>query len=247
MDCDGLTDDELEYMLHWLRNEGSESFLNYLEEEGIDIRKNPIEFWTYENELFPRGGVYYNERAETSRKGLYAAGDEFFGGISGAAVFGWIAGEEAANYAKKHDHREPDTLEAQFTENISLFEQMRGRDTGPTWKEANVLLQQIMWDFAGLVRSETLLNAGLAALLRLKEKAEKTMIAKNSHELMRCLEVLNMIEIGELIFRAAKERKETRGKHVRVDYPFTNPLLEKLLIVRKTEKGPDFEWRAVRK
>lgn len=247
MDCDGLTDDELGYMLHWLRNEGSESFLNYLEEEGIDIRKNPIEFWTYENELFPRGGIYYNERAETSRKGLYAAGDEFFGGISGAAVFGWTAGEEAANYAKKHDHREPGTQEAQFTENISLFEQMRGRDTGPTWKEANVLLQQIMWDFAGLVRSETLLNAGLATLLRLKEKAEKTMIAKNPHELMRCLEVLNMIEIGELIFRAAKERKETRGKHIRVDYPFTNPLLEKLLIVRKTEKGPDFEWRAVRK
>jgi aspartate oxidase len=56
-----------------------------------------------------------------------------------------------------------------------------------------------------------------------------------------------MIEIGELVFMTAKERKETRGKHIRVDYPFTNPLSEKLLIVKKTEKGPVLEWRSARK
>ena len=100
MDCNGLSDEGLAYMLFWLQNEGNQSLLNHLEEEGIDIRKNPIEFWTYENELFPRGGVSYNEDAETSLKGVYAAGDEFFGGISGAAVFGWIAGEGAARYSK---------------------------------------------------------------------------------------------------------------------------------------------------
>jgi succinate dehydrogenase/fumarate reductase flavoprotein subunit len=55
--------------------------------------------------------------------------------------------------------------------------------------------------------------------------------------------VLNMIEIGELVFMTAKGRKETRGKHIRVDYPFTNPLLEKLLVVKKTEKGTVLDWR----
>ena len=60
---------------------------NYLREEAIDIRKNPIESTTYEYELFPRGGILYNEQAETSMPGLYAAGDEFLGNISGAAVF----------------------------------------------------------------------------------------------------------------------------------------------------------------
>ena len=246
MDCDGLSDEELKYMLHWLKNEGSTSLLNYLAEEGIDIRKKPIEFWTYECELFPRGGVYYNEQAQTSIDGLYAAGDEFFGGISGAAVFGRIAGEHAAAYAKGHGDIESNSLEAQAKENESMLIELRTRKVGPDWKETNIALQQIMWDYAGLVRSETLLEAGLKALLRLKEKANRTMMARNPHELMRCLEVLNMIEIGELVFLAARERKETRGKHIRVDYPFTNPLLEKLIVVKKTEKGPLLEWRSKR-
>jgi len=56
-----------------------------------------------------------------------------------------------------------------------------------------------------------------------------------------------MIEIGEVVFLAARERKETRGKHIRVDNPFTNPLLEKLLVAKKTEKGPMLEWRSTRK
>jgi succinate dehydrogenase/fumarate reductase flavoprotein subunit len=244
MDCDGLSDEELEYMLHWLRNEGNTSLLDYLEEEGIDIRKKPIEFWTYEYELFPRGGIYYNERAETSIEGLYAAGDEFFGGISGAAVFGWIAGENAAADAKAYDDRTSNDVGGQLEENESLLVELRNRKGGPDWRETNIALQQIMWDYAGLVRSETLLEAGRQALLRLKEKANRSMMARNPHELMRCLEVLNMIEVGELTFLAARERKETRGKHIRVDYPFTNPLLEKLLVVKRTEKGPLLEWRA---
>jgi succinate dehydrogenase/fumarate reductase flavoprotein subunit len=247
MDCKGLSDKELAYMLFWLQNEGNQSLLNHLEEEGIDIRKNPIEFWTYENELFPRGGVSYNEDAETSLKGVYAAGDEFFGGISGAAVFGWIAGEGAARYSKAGGNGKARDPKSQLQEKVSLFNSLRNRTNGPTWKEANTLLQQIMWDYAGLVRSETLLKAGLSALLRLRDKARDTMGADNPHELMRCLEVLNMVEIGELVFRAALERKETRGKHIRVDYPFTNPLLEKLLVLRKTDEGPAFEWRSLKR
>lgn len=247
MDCDGLSDEELEYMLHWLRNEGNVSLLDHLKEEGIDIRKNPIEFWTYENELFPRGGIYYNERAETSVSGLYAAGDEFFGGISGAAVFGWIAGENAAAYSKGHDRVESNCFETQLEENKSIFIELRNRSVGAEWTEANIALQQIMWDYAGLVRSDTLLKAGHQALSRLKEKAYRVMMARNPHELMRCLEVLNMIEIGELVFLTARERKETRGKHIRVDYPFTNPLLEKLLVVRKVQGRPFLEWRTMGK
>lgn len=246
MDCDGLSDDDLAYMVYWLKHEGNSSFLNHLEEEGIDVRKNPVEFWTYENELFPRGGIYYNERAETSLDGFYAAGDEFFGGISGAAVFGWIAGEQAASFSRKQSHDDHETFKDQVAEELTLISRLRNGRAGPTWKEANILLQQIMVDYAGLVRSRTLLEAGLKALARLKEKTE-TMVAANPHELMRCLEVINMVDVGELIFRGAMERKETRGKHIRVDYPFTNPLMEKLLLVRRSEEGPVFEWRTVRR
>jgi succinate dehydrogenase/fumarate reductase flavoprotein subunit len=138
-------------------------------------------------------------------------------------------------------------IESRASENRNLFSRLRERQDGPDWQEANTLLQQLMWDYAGPVRSKTFLEAGLSALLRLRQKAYHGMIAGNAHELMRALEVLNLIELGELTFLAALERKETRGKHNRVDYPFTNPLLEKLLVVKKVNGKPVMEWREMRR
>ena len=247
MDCDGLSDEDLAYMLFWLRHEANAPLLNHLDEEGIDIRKSPIEFTTYEYELFPRGGILYNERAETSLPGLFAAGDEFFGGISGAAVFGWIAGESAATHVTACGYIRDDTIRSRVADDRNLFSGLRERQDGPDWQEANTLLQQLMWDYAGPVRSETFLEAGLRALLRLRRKAYGSMVAGNAHDLIRALEVLNLIELGELTFMAALERKETRGKHNRVDYPFTNPLLEKLLVVKKVEDKPVMEWRTIKR
>ena len=45
----------------------------------------------------------------------------------------------------------------------------------------------------------------------------------------------------------ANERKETRGTHVRPDYPFTNPLMDKLLIAKRVDDKPVTEWREIRR
>ena len=63
---------------------------------------------------------------------------------------------------------------------------------------------------------------------------------------MHCLEVINLFDPGELIFIAANERKESRGVHVRADYPYTNPLLNRLLVVKKVNGKTVTEWRAVK-
>jgi len=242
MDCRGISDEDYEYMMWGLRNEGNIALINHLEEEGIDIRKNAVEFMTYE--LTCRGGVNYNEKAETSVKGLYAAGDEYFGGISCAATFGWIAGDNAARYVKQTGSPEIDKVRAEIEEKKELLDKIRSRETGATWQEVNIALQQTMYDYAGSIRSESLLQAGLSHLRKLKEKAYSTMIAKNQHELMHCLEVLNLFDIGELVFIAAGERKETRGNYVRPDYPYTNPLMNnKVLICKKIGDKLVAEWR----
>ena len=248
MDCNGLSDEDLDYMLFWLRNEGNVGFLDSLEKEGIDIRKNPIEFRSYDQELIPRGGVLYDENSRTSLKGLFAAGDEFFGGISCAAVFGWVAGENAAAEAEKTDLREAPPDRERVLDKKGLLEQLRVRPIGSGsahWKEVNIAVQQIMKDFAGVVRSETTLQAGSLAMKRLKKKAQESMSAANPHELMRAVEVLNLIDIGEIVMASARERRETRGKHVRGDYSFTNPMLAKLLIVRRDKGATTTEWRKV--
>ena len=100
-----------------------------------------------------------------------------------------------------------------------------------------------MSDYAGFVRSETMLEAGLTHLGRLKKEAISTMIAGNQHELIRALEVFNLIELGELVCIAARERKESRGWHERKDYPYTDPLLDKQLVIKKVDGRTVTTWR----
>ncbi len=152
-------------------------------------------------------------------------------------------GENAAKYAKETDFSNLRDAREKTAERIHLLGTLLSRKEGATWKEANLALQQIMSDYAGLVRSETLLEQGLRNVCRLKEKVSQTIVARNGHELGRCLEVLNLLDVGEAVMLCARERKETRGKHNRVDYPFTNPLLNKFLHIKQEEGKPVFEWR----
>ncbi len=114
-----------------------------------------------------------------------------------------------------------------------MLEAILNRGEGATWRESNIALQQVMSEYAGLVRSEGLMEQGLRNLGRLKEKVNNTLVARNGHELGRCLEVLSLLDVGEMVMLSAKERKETRAKHNRPDYPFTNPLLDKALTLKR--------------
>ena len=245
MDCRGISAGDYDYMMYWMRHEGNTAILGHLKEEGIDIRKNPVEFMTYE--MTTRGGIHYNQKGETSLKGLYAAGDEYFGGASCAATFGWIAGENAALGARKVPA--PTIRQAKGAEKAKvLFEAIRDRETGETWQEMNVALNQTMYDYAGSIRYENMLKAGSSHLRLLKEKAYRNLMARNQHELMHCLEVFNLLDLGEVIFKAVQEREETRDKFARLDYPFTNPVLDgKMLICKKKGNSPAVEWREVKR
>ena len=127
-----------------------------------------------------------------------------------------------------------------------MVHEMRSRKAGPSWKEANIALQQIMQDYAGGVRTETLLMAGLSYLRRLKDEVATSMMARNQWELTRCLETLNLLDLGELVCLAARERKETRGLHGRPDYPLTDPMLDgKGLFMRRVGGELIVEWRKI--
>jgi succinate dehydrogenase/fumarate reductase flavoprotein subunit len=242
MDCTEITPDDYQYMLHWMQNEGYPAMTQYMEREGIDFRKHPIEFMTYP--LRGGGLIVADENARTSLPGLYAAGDEAFGDISAAAVFGWVGGENAARYAQ--DSAAPEVRRNNVT--IGRYRKridgIRGRINGPDWEETNIALQQTMFDYAGKVRYEALLKQGLAHLRRIREKAEESIMARNPHELWRCLEVLNMLELGELTFLMALDRKETRGLHMRTDFPYTDPTLAQAHIIHRTGRKDNLGWKA---
>jgi len=246
MDCRGISEEDYEYMMHWHMHEGNVALLNYMEEEGIDLRKNPVEFGTYA--IFGGGSIPVSEKTETSIRGVYAAGDELIAGIGligYAATSGQIAGESAAAYASERPSINIGEMGSRTVdEKEALLQQIMSRETGPDWKEVTVAFQQIMQDYAGLVRYETMLQAGQTYLRRLRKKVDDTLMARNQWELTRCLETLDLLDLAEAVFVAAGKRKETRRLHRRVDYPLTDPMLDdKLLCIKMFNGKPVTEWR----
>ena len=115
-------------------------------------------------------------------------------------MFGWLSGENAVAYARQAEIPGGKEVEEAAQERRGFLEQLLARKNGPDWKEVNVALQQIMGDYAGALRTDALLDTGLFHLRRMKQKTLDSMMARNQHELGRAIEVLNMIDIGELVF-----------------------------------------------
>ncbi|MFV0527287.1 MAG: FAD-binding protein [Lachnospiraceae bacterium] len=252
MNCTQTSPEDMEYMKWGLTCEGDTSLLDAMDAQGIDLSKDMVEFTKYRPMLIGRG-IQIDAQAATNIKGLYAAGDEvgnFRCDISGAAIFGRIAGENAARFvrdarAQSHNlHTHP--VVRQKTE---FIEQLLSHAGGAGWQEFNQGIQQILNDYAGIeyVRSEPLLQAGLQYLAQLEKNAREEISVRTSHDLMRALECFDLLQIGRLLCLCALERKETRGLHKRSDYPFTNPLLSKkmLMIFTDENQAPVVQWRSM--
>ena len=97
-------------------------------------------------------------------------------------------------------------------------------DEGTQHPEEMVLISQsekevgeIMSTYVGIVRSNLRLDRAWNRLDILYEETEK--LFKESKVSRRICELRNIINVGYLIMRQAKERKESRGLHYTIDYP----------------------------
>lgn len=180
---------------------------------------------------FTMGGISIDERCFTGVSRLFACG-ECVGGLHGAnrvggmaltecAVFGPIAGREAALYSKDVDFAklELDYLGLPEIGDDALIDVERE-------------LGRIMWERGGIIRDEDGLSEGLRELYSIKE----TFIKKRPTKLERWLKLKCMLELSELVLKASLERTESRGAHYRLDYPFSSASWLKHMAFRK-EKG----------
>lgn len=252
MDCSEIKKEDMDYMMWGFTCEGVTSIIDAMEQQDIDLHKHMIEFSRYEPILIGRG-VEINDDGSTSLPGLYAAGDEvgnFQCGIAGAAVIGRVAGESAAQYALECSNKKDLSLNHPTVVKCRQFyDEVLNREEGAHWKELNLAVQQLMNDYAGVtyIRSESMLRAGLKYLSDLERYSRSTLKCKNAHELMRGLEALDLLQLGQLICITALERKESRGMHRRMDYTFTNPLLNGTIMeIQKKEDGYEIMWRHTR-
>jgi succinate dehydrogenase/fumarate reductase flavoprotein subunit len=79
---------------------------------------------------------------------------------------------------------------------------------------------EIMWAYAGIVRSEAQLAKGLEELQKLGAERMKVHGSRRYNlEWNDYIEVQNMLLVSEAVIRCALLRKESRGAHYRSDYP----------------------------
>ena len=175
---------------------------------------------------YSMGGVRIDERFSTGVPGLYAAG-EVTGGVFGAfrsgdgltemLAHGLRAGESAAAYAKDAPQREPDNLNKAL---VWLTAPLRSDGLAPT--DARRRLTDIcdrgfnFWrDGARLETAYRELCALRGELGQLAAGTEK----RYNLEWLGSVAVRNLALCAEAGIYAALQRRESRGCHLRADYP----------------------------
>ena len=247
MNCTGYSEEDHAYQHQQFRCEGIDSITDYLQQRHIDLHKSMIEFGTYDYSLSQRG-IDIGLDAGTNVAGLYAAGiccGNVRGNITSASVWGDVAGEAAAQYVKTAADYDV-AGHPLIKKRLDFYNQLMNRPEGAQWLEANSSLQVIMNDYVGLkVRSEDMMRAGLKYLRDLREYAQNEIGCEDAHQLMRTMELFDLIDLAEAVAISSRNRKESRGMHRRIDYTFTNPLLNNMFqtIRRKPDGEVELGWR----
>lgn len=185
---------------------------------GIDITKDYIPVAPAAHYLC--GGIKVNTNGESSIGRLYAVGECSCTGLHGGNRLASNSLIEAVVYA--------DAAAKHAIENINHYsfrtDVPEWNDEGTRHPEEMVLItqsikevNQIMSTYVGIVRSNLRLDRAWNRLDILYEETEK--LFKRSKASREICELRNIINVGYLIMRQAKERKESRGLHYTIDYP----------------------------
>ena len=211
-------------------------------ENGIDITKDFIPVAPAAH--YYMGGVKTNLRGETSISGLYAIGEVSSTGLHGGNRLASnsllecvVCAYSVANYLKTLDLKTP----KQIDENLkSIIDKYNDEDV--VLDEINVKslkseLQNIMWDYVGILRDEKSLTTAL-------EKLESIDFPRGSKCLNRDeYEFRNMLTVAKLITHCALERKESRGAHYRTDFPETSEVCKHSVISEGWMSGGMDVWQ----
>jgi succinate dehydrogenase/fumarate reductase flavoprotein subunit len=167
------------------------------------------------------GGLVVDWDLRTNLEGLYAAGSDTFapGDHAYAATTGSYAGRKAAQYAQgvSEPVADPRQIAAEKARVLAPLY----RSQGIEWKELHAGVCKVMQDYCGEVKSEELLKLGLKWLDEITAGEAQTASARNPHELMRLLEVFNIMTHNRLILEACRARRATHTRlgFDRVDFP----------------------------
>ncbi|MEX0773505.1 MAG: L-aspartate oxidase [Balneolales bacterium] len=187
---------------------------------GLNITKNLIPVVPAAHYIC--GGVVTDLQGQTSVKGLYASGETASTGVHGANRLASNSLLEALVFSKRAAYQAIEySSDARVNQNIPEWD-----DSGTTNTEEWILishnkreLQQIMWDYVGIVRSNLRLKRAFRRTRMLHDEVED-FYERNRVSVPLC-ELRNLIAIAYLVIQSALKRKESRGLHYTTDYPLS--------------------------
>jgi len=196
----------------------------------VDITTGPMEVGPTTHYIM--GGVRVDaETGASTRPGLFAVG-EVTGGMHGAnrlggnslsdlIVFGQRAGAAAAAAAAKQSdvaYLDPTAVQAAAAELAAPLGPGSGEDPHRLHEE----LQELMQSKVGIFRTEEDLDDAIGRLGELRARWPSIRISGGrayNPGWGLVYELRNMLIVSEAIARSAKQRRESRGAHSRLDYP----------------------------
>lgn len=187
-------------------------------ERGIDITRDMIPVVPCAH--YSCGGIKVDMDGQSSIDRLYAIGEASSTGLHGANRLASNSLIEAAVYA----HRAA-LHSGQRAGKIEYMEEVPEWDyKGTTHLEEMVLItqsqkevQMIMSNYVGIVRSDIRLERAMKRLDILYEETEA--LYKKSLISQKICELRNLINVGYVIIKMAKNRHESVGLHYSIDYP----------------------------
>lgn len=188
---------------------------------GYDMTKEPLPVVPAAH--YTCGGVITDVSGKTDIPGLYAIGETAFTGLHGANRMASNSLMECLVFAASAAHHINTLLDKPTPVlEIPAWDESRVTDSDEeivvahNWDE----LRHFMWDYVGIVRTNKRLERALRRVDMLEREIDE--YYSNFRVTNDLLELRNLVVVARLIIESAIARKESRGLHYTLDYPFTD-------------------------
>lgn len=197
----------------------------FMQKRGVDVTREPLKVGCFGHAI--NGGMRIDEHAATTIRGLFAAG-EAAGGPHGAdrlggnmvmtcQVFGKRMGQAAAQLAA--EEKAKGNVDGAIADEEIRLRALAARQGSLKPHDLKRRVQDIMSRGILVIRNEGKLQECLRELGQVRADWETNLLVENARDLWAARELDNMVQVGEIMARAALLRTESRGSHYRDDYP----------------------------